>query len=356
MPTTRFRRQFSSGSRPPPDPYDQFLDSEGFYRKHTARDASCLFRTVAELMFDTQESHQSVRRDCVNFMIAHRDQYELEIRMDFDEYVRDMLKPRTYGTFLELKALGHLYKRNVLLYQPYDLGAWLVCDNQYTGDCLRIFFAPEKHFDPIFTKNFIVKAAFCQCKCENSVEESGISHDNAINPIFSSFFSLDRAAICYETLYKSVFNLPDVEYAVEMMLHGIQEDDLKRFEYDNDLYANHIVLKDGRKFELDRPGEFCDDFGLTSNALTPKRFVYISESTLCILDDSTLCHFHNPMFETMSGEAEGFGKYASIQRLNSSLPERYISCVRQLLDQGKDRVCSLLRSHSFTRSLFFSFL
>lgn len=62
------------------------------------------------------------------------------------------------------------------------------------------------------------------------------------------------SAICYEILYKNVFNLPDVEYAVEIMLHGIDEEDIKKYKYDNELYANHILLNDGRKFELDRPG------------------------------------------------------------------------------------------------------
>lgn len=58
MPTIRFSRPFSSGSRPTPDPYDKFLDLNGFYRKHTARDSSNLFRVVSEQLYDTQDHHQ----------------------------------------------------------------------------------------------------------------------------------------------------------------------------------------------------------------------------------------------------------------------------------------------------------
>lgn len=164
MPTTRFRRHFSAGSRPAPDPYDKYLDLEGFYRKHTARDSTCLFRVISEQMFDTQGYHEQVRKDCVNYMIKHRDQYQSAVPMDFDEYVNEMAKTKTYGTILELRVMGYLYKRNVLLYQPYDLGKWLVKDNAYTDQCFRVFHAPEKHFDSVFTKPFIVKAAFCQCE------------------------------------------------------------------------------------------------------------------------------------------------------------------------------------------------
>lgn len=164
MPSTRYRRQFTAGSRPAPDPYDQFLEPEGFYRKHTARDATCLFRVVSEQVFDTQLHHQQLRKDCVNFMIKHRDQYEQEVKGDFDQYIREMAKQKTFGTLLELRALGYLFKRNILLFKPFDFGNWLVHDDDYKEPILRVFFAPDKHFDSIFTKPQIIKAAFCQCK------------------------------------------------------------------------------------------------------------------------------------------------------------------------------------------------
>lgn len=75
MSTTRIRRQFSSGSRPAPDPYDKYLEHEGFYRKHTARDASCLFRVISEQMFDTQEYHEQTRKDCIDFMVKNKKEY-----------------------------------------------------------------------------------------------------------------------------------------------------------------------------------------------------------------------------------------------------------------------------------------
>lgn len=76
MSNTRARRQFVSGSRPAPDPSDKYLDFEGFYRKHTARDASSLFRVISEQMFDTQEYYEQIRKDCINFMIKNRKKYE----------------------------------------------------------------------------------------------------------------------------------------------------------------------------------------------------------------------------------------------------------------------------------------
>lgn len=70
------KRPFSSGSREAPDPIDQFLMQAGFYRKHTARDASSLFRCVSEYIFDGQYGHEQVRADCVEYMSKNRDIYE----------------------------------------------------------------------------------------------------------------------------------------------------------------------------------------------------------------------------------------------------------------------------------------
>lgn len=69
-------RPITSGSRQAPDPFDQFLESRNMYRKHTARDASCLFRVIAEQMYDTQMLHYEVRLECVRFMTRKRRIFE----------------------------------------------------------------------------------------------------------------------------------------------------------------------------------------------------------------------------------------------------------------------------------------
>lgn len=70
-----------------------------------------------------------------------------------------------------------------------------------------------------------------------------------------NFLTVSIVAIVYEMLYKKVFKLPDIEYSVETMLHSDNDYEPSKHEYENgDSYARHIVFDDGRKFELDRPG------------------------------------------------------------------------------------------------------
>lgn len=58
------------------DAMDHWLDSQGLYRKHTARDGSCLFRAVAEQIFNTQCFHVEVRRQCVQYMLERKNYYQ----------------------------------------------------------------------------------------------------------------------------------------------------------------------------------------------------------------------------------------------------------------------------------------
>lgn len=84
-------------------------------------------------------------------------------------------------------------------------------------------------------------------------------------------FCLIHSAIAYETLYKDVFKLPDIEYSVEMMLHSTNDLETNailsqsEFEYENDdNFATHIAFKDGRRFQLDRPGKSFSIHSLNS--------------------------------------------------------------------------------------------
>ena len=50
------------------EPIDEWLQSEGFFRKHAPKDPTCLFRAVSEQVYLTQHFHIRVRGECVEFM------------------------------------------------------------------------------------------------------------------------------------------------------------------------------------------------------------------------------------------------------------------------------------------------
>lgn len=84
-----------------------------------------------------------------------------QINVNFNDYLTEVLKYKWYGSFLELKALGYRYKRNIILFEAFNTGTWFVREKKFKS-AFRVFFTPEKHFDSIFKINYIEKAAFCQ--------------------------------------------------------------------------------------------------------------------------------------------------------------------------------------------------
>ncbi|XP_041675178.1 protein ovarian tumor locus isoform X2 [Drosophila eugracilis] len=286
------QRPITSGSRQAPDPYDQYLESRGLYRKHTARDASSLFRVIAEQMYDTQMLHYEIRLECVRFMTLKRRIFEKDIPGDFDSYMQDMSKPKTYGTMTELRAMSYLYHRNVILYEPYNMGTSVIFNRRYPEN-FRVFFNNENHFDSVYKVEYIENAAICQ-------------------------------SIAFKLLYQKLFKLPDVSFAVEIMLHPHSFNwDRYDVQFDDKGYMVRIQCSDGRVFTLDLPVK-----------------------TNCILENYMLCNFHNGSANQIYNSRKGGRRELKQQEQDRKqtghesndqmpmCPNRLESCVRQLLDYG----------------------
>jgi hypothetical protein len=58
------------------EPVDEWLQNEGYYRKHAPKDPTCLFRAVSEQVYQNQRCHIKVRNECVEFMKKNRQMFE----------------------------------------------------------------------------------------------------------------------------------------------------------------------------------------------------------------------------------------------------------------------------------------
>ncbi|XP_049845552.1 OTU domain-containing protein 5-B-like [Schistocerca gregaria] len=101
------RRKFCAKNS---DPMDQWLESHGFYRKHTARDGSCLFRAVSEQIFFTQAAHKIVRKHCTDYMLRQRMKFSKFVDGSFDDYVKKIRNVNEAGGTLELQAIAEFYR------------------------------------------------------------------------------------------------------------------------------------------------------------------------------------------------------------------------------------------------------
>ncbi|GAB0094077.1 hypothetical protein DMENIID0001_092990 [Sergentomyia squamirostris] len=281
------QRTFASGSKRAPDPHDQFLEMMGYYRKHTGRDPSNLFRVISEQLYDTQKYHEFLREECVRYLRRHRKYWSQFVLCDFDNYLMDLSKPRTFGGIIELRALAARFERNIFVFESIDSnycssGKYFDFNSDFTND-FTIFYIPGHYFDTVYTTGFMENMAFCQ-------------------------------AITYEILYRHVYQLPDINYAVERMLydpHGLTTSIVEDPSYR--LCGEYSDFDEIRQFYLDPP-----------------------ERTKCVLNDSQLCHFHNPNFHefvtrVQRAERQKVNQENKTRILQSMLPIKDLSCVRQLL-------------------------
>lgn len=58
----------------------------------------------------------------------------------------------------------YIFRRNVFLFEPFNLGNYFNEYRSYFKEVFRVFYTPERHFDSVFTSDYIQEAAICQCE------------------------------------------------------------------------------------------------------------------------------------------------------------------------------------------------
>nr|QAB02869.1 ovarian tumor protein [Bemisia tabaci] len=170
----------------PVDPVDVWLDHQGLYRKHTARDASCLYRIIAEQVYLTQMFHMHVRKQCIEFCIKNP-KYLKRLNFSSEDVIEHLQNLREPSGELEIQLLSIIHKYDFVLHKEIGHPPSSLTNYGY-NKVIHLWASKDSHYDSVHSKQHIANAAFCQ-------------------------------AIVYEILYKRVFKLQEVDFAVNKMLH-----------------------------------------------------------------------------------------------------------------------------------------
>ncbi|KAJ8686666.1 hypothetical protein QAD02_022460 [Eretmocerus hayati] len=178
-------------SRKPPkravEPVDEWLQNDGYFRKHTPKDPTCLFRAVSEQVYHSQRCHIKVRQECIEFMKKNRQLFEEKISIPYDSYLNQMACFTEWGGTNEILAISSLYKRNIVIFHGQKFTKETVVDHGHKENLL-LCFTPPKQYETVMSREYTAKAGFCQ-------------------------------SIVYQTLYKKVFKMNNVDAVVHKMLH-----------------------------------------------------------------------------------------------------------------------------------------
>ncbi|XP_072125870.1 putative bifunctional UDP-N-acetylglucosamine transferase and deubiquitinase ALG13 [Mobula birostris] len=170
---------------------DEYLGTQGLYRKLTAKDGSCLFRAVSEQLFLTQIHHLEIRKTCVTYMRVNHCKFEEFIDGSFDKHLERLADPKEWAGVLEMNALSLMYNCDFLIYRYPGKPPMQGTNNGFEKKIL-LCSSNNGHYDSVLTKQFQGVAAVCQ-------------------------------AVVYEMLYRDVFGVDEEELrgAVELFRnHG----------------------------------------------------------------------------------------------------------------------------------------
>lgn len=131
------------------------LKACGLWMKAVEADGACLFRAFADQMEgDSGEKHASYRETCVDFLEAHRADFEPFLEEDFDGYCQRMREPAVWGGHVEAQALAQALGMNVVIHRPADAekpedldraSVEILVSDLGDARCIQLSFHPTHH-------------------------------------------------------------------------------------------------------------------------------------------------------------------------------------------------------------------
>ncbi|ETO25805.1 OTU-like cysteine protease family protein [Reticulomyxa filosa] len=85
--------------------------------KDTNPDGNCLFRSLADQLHGDERMHGQYRKEIVEYMQSHAEQFASFCTDDFEKYLKGMSKSGTWGGNLELTAASRVYQIDICVHQ-----------------------------------------------------------------------------------------------------------------------------------------------------------------------------------------------------------------------------------------------
>jgi len=135
---------------------EDLLKSCGLWIKEVVGDGACLFRAFADqLSPDGDKAHVDMRERCVDFMEAHRADFEPFLEEDFAGYCSRMRQSATWGGHVEVQALARMTGVNAVIYQPSEASGRpdnlmktaveITASDSDDARCVQLSFHPNHH-------------------------------------------------------------------------------------------------------------------------------------------------------------------------------------------------------------------
>jgi OTU domain-containing protein 5 len=94
-------------------------------------DGNCLFRAVSDQVYGTDQYYELIREKCMDYLVIMRKFFEPYIGEDFDDYIKEKRKDKTWGDDIEIEALSEIYNRPIEIYKGSNKPLKSFHENKY---------------------------------------------------------------------------------------------------------------------------------------------------------------------------------------------------------------------------------
>ncbi|XP_050430263.1 putative bifunctional UDP-N-acetylglucosamine transferase and deubiquitinase ALG13 [Adelges cooleyi] len=180
-------RNRSKSKRAPTPKIDEQLERIGLMRHVVPRDGNSLFRCISQCVFLTQSCHMVVRQHLLEFSRLQAIEFGKMTQLPAAMYAKKITDTKLDGELLDMRVAAKVYRINITFYVDAHPFIPLVVDIPDAVKTLNICLNYEGTYDLVLVKESVENISFCQ-------------------------------AVVYEMLYKNVFMLAGVDFAVKEML------------------------------------------------------------------------------------------------------------------------------------------
>lgn len=130
-------------------------------------DGNCLFRAVALQVYGNDELHSEVRKSCCDYMVNNADRFSVFVTEGtFEEYIKRMREPKTWGDDPEIRAIEEMYDR------PFEVYDATISDKRNPTEPIKIHFEGDLPSPDVCRKLNPIRVSY-----------HGHNHYNAVVPI-----------------------------------------------------------------------------------------------------------------------------------------------------------------------------
>lgn len=135
--------------------FERKLGAKGLKIKVVAGDGNCLFRSLSDQVYGSEDFHALVRESCMNYISLEKEffsQYIIGGLEAFEDYVTHKRQNAVWGDDLEIQALSEIYELPIEIY-AYDnkpMRTFHETSNENTGTRpVQLSYHGRSHFNSV---------------------------------------------------------------------------------------------------------------------------------------------------------------------------------------------------------------